>query len=183
MRYRFVIELAAEVSKQCRMMAHGGHAVRLLCIDDHVAAVAVAAHCARRRAWQVPPRRSRRHCWARCPSVVAVRAWLVIARDALDVEKVVLRGHLGHQQNLDAVLFAVRRIHEQLVEIALSLAVLGGLAQNVHVLGVGAGIGKRSTDRLRTVLAILAVEQGRRVVEPGDRSAPCRSWLSSGSIR
>ena len=70
----------------------------------------------------------------------AVRGQLVVARDALDVEKLVLGGHVRHGQNLDAVLLAVRRIHEQVAEVARPLAVAHSLAQVVHVLRVRRGV-------------------------------------------
>lgn len=98
----------------------------------------------------------------------AVRGQLVVARDALDVEKLVLGGHVRHGQDLDAVLLAVRRVHEQVAEVARSLAVAHGLAQVVHVLRVGGGVRHVENETgMRAVLVVLAAEQGGRLVEPG----------------
>ena len=99
-----------------------------------------------------------------------MRGQLVVARHALDVKKLILAGHVRHRQNLDAVLLAVRRVHEQVPEIARSLAVAHRLAQVVHVLGVGGGVGHVEDEAgMRAVLVILAAEQRGRLVEPGRR--------------
>ena len=97
-----------------------------------------------------------------------MRGQLIVARDALDVEKLVLGGHVGHRQNLDAVLFAVRRVHEQVAEVARPLAVAHGLVQVIHVLRIRRGIRHVEHETgVRTVLVVLAAEQGGRLVEPG----------------
>lgn len=92
---------------------------------------------------------------------------MVVARHALDVEKLVLGGHVRHGPNLDAIFLAVWRVHEQVPEIARSLAVAHGLAQVVHVLRIGGGVGHIEHEAgVRAVLVILAVKQRSRLVQP-----------------
>jgi hypothetical protein len=68
----------------------------------------------------------------------AVRCERVVARDVLDVEKLVFRSDLGHGNELDAIFSPVRCVHEQVSEIAWSLAAFQRLTQVVYIVLTGA---------------------------------------------
>src|SRR5699024_8662590 len=64
----------------------------------------------------------------------AVPCELVVAGDALDVVEVVFGGDFGYGDQLDAVLLALGRVHEQVAEVTRALAFLERLAHGVDVL-------------------------------------------------
>ncbi|RAT10372.1 hypothetical protein AU496_00300 [Lonsdalea populi] len=50
-----------------------------------------------------------------------MRGHHVVTADVLDAQKLIFRDHLGQRDDLYAVLFAVRRVHKQVAEVARSL--------------------------------------------------------------
>ncbi|MCY1525909.1 hypothetical protein D9M68_609100 [compost metagenome] len=97
-----------------------------------------------------------------------MRGQLVVAGHVLDVPELVLGGHLGDRQQLDAVLLAVWRVHEKVPEIARPLAVLERLAQLVDVLLLLRGVGHVKDEAgVAAILIVAPPEERGRLVEPG----------------
>jgi len=71
-----------------------------------------------------------------------MRGQHVVARDVLDVEKLILGGDLADRDHLDAVFLAARRIEKQVAKITQPLALLQRLFQILDLRLVGQHIGQ-----------------------------------------
>lgn len=90
----------------------------------------------------------------------AQHSQLIVAADVLDRTEVILRRHLTDRDKLDPVLLAIRRVHEQVPEVARAFAVLHRLAQVVdEILVLGHVRHVQDEPGMAPVLVILAAEQ------------------------
>jgi len=89
----------------------------------------------------------------------------VIAARALNRGEVVLGGHLAYRDQLDAILLAVGRIHEQVAEVARALRFLERFTHRINVGLALCGIGHVEYEaRVASVVVVAPTEQRGRAI-------------------